>query len=107
MDLDTQAIYDKVAAELMTSPTVRAGKMFGVPCLLNNGKVFAGYYKGTMIFKLKTLAHTEALSLDGAKLFDPSGRGRPMKEWVQVPAEHEDRWLEFGQEALLYSDAST
>jgi hypothetical protein len=76
--------------------------MFGMPCLKYDGKMFAGYYKGAMTFKLTGLAHAEALALPGARLFDPSGRGRPMKEWVEVPADHSDRWPEFGDEALRY-----
>lgn len=28
----------------------------------------------------------------GSELFAPSGKGRPMKEWVVVSAEHEERW---------------
>lgn len=46
--------------------------------------------------------HGEALSLPGAQLFDPSGRSRPMKEWVQVPAAHVARWQTLAQAALRY-----
>ncbi len=46
-----------------------------------------------MVFKLPDAAERErALTLEGAQLFDPSGRGRPMKEWVQVPAAHAGEW---------------
>lgn len=38
-----------------------------------------------MVFKLTGGIHQEALSLDGSQLFDPSGKKRRMKEWVQVP----------------------
>jgi len=37
-----------------------------------------------MVFKLTDKIHADALSLDGSELFDPSGKKRPMKEWVQV-----------------------
>jgi len=54
-----------------------------------------------MVFKLPDADQRDAaLALDGAELFDPSGRGRPFKEWVQVPAAHEDRWPEFAEAAL-------
>ncbi len=104
MSTDPRAIYDGVATEIVASSPATTGKMFGMPCLMNNGKAFAGFAKEAMVFKLTALAHAEALALPGARLFDPSGRGRPMKEWVELPAEHADRWLEFGQEALDYSD---
>lgn len=37
-----------------------------------------------MVFKLPVPQHTDALALSGARLFDPSGRGRPMREWAEV-----------------------
>lgn len=106
MSTDPLDIYDGVAAEIVSSSPATTGKMFGMPCLMNDGKAFVGFFNGDMVFKLTALAHAEALELPGARLFDPSGRGRSMKEWVQIPAEHADRWLEFGQEALDYSGYS-
>jgi len=91
MSTDPRAMYDEVTAELMATSPTTSGKMFGMPCLKNNGKAFAGYYQTAMVFKLTAPEHTEALALPGAQLFDPSGRGRPMKEWVEVPVEHAAR----------------
>ena len=42
----------------------------------------------------------EALALEGAQLFDPSGQGKPFKQWVVVPAAHADRWESFAERAL-------
>ena len=98
---DPQAAFDAVAEEVTaTSPAVR-GAMFGMPCLKQGGKAFAGYFKGGMVFKLSGAAHTRALALAGAHLFDPMG-GRPMKEWVVVPAEHESEWLALTRDAQAY-----
>ena len=102
MSTDPRAEYDAVAAEMTASSSTTTGMMFGMPCLKNNGKAFAGFYEGAMVFKLGTPKHAEALGLSGARLFDPTGRGRPMKEWVEVPFEHVSRWLELAQEALRY-----
>ena len=55
-----------------------------------------------MVFKLPADAHREALSLPGAQLFDPSGKKRPMKEWVQVPAVYQNKWPEFAEKAMKY-----
>ena len=102
MFIDSRTQYDAITAELAAiSPTI-AGKMFGMPCLKCNGKAFAGYYEGAMVFKLGVPRHAEALALSGARLFDPSGRGRPMKEWVEVPAEHVSQWFELARAALAY-----
>ena len=99
--MDPQARYDELADDLAAQHgDVALGKMFGMPCVKRNGKAVAGYYRGDMVFKLPDEAARErALALDGAQLFDPMG-GRPMKEWVQVPAAHADRWPELAELAL-------
>ena len=108
MSSDPRAEYDEVAAEITaTSPAINS-KMFGMPCLKNSiGKAFAGYYQGAMTFKLGAPWHDEALALPGARLFDPSGMERPMKEWVEVPSEHASRWLELAREAFRYVDSAS
>ena len=54
-----------------------------------------------MVFKLPDPdAHARALALDGAHLFDPSGKGQPFKEWVVVPAAHAGEWEAFAHDAL-------
>jgi hypothetical protein len=103
MSLDPRTEYEGVVSEMMASTPTSSGKMFGMPCLKNsNGKAFAGYFEGAMVFKLGGDSHGEALALSGARLFDPSERGRPMKEWVVVPIEHVSRWLEFARDAFDY-----
>lgn len=76
--------------------------MFGMPSVKVNGNAFMGFEKGEMVFKLKGETHTRALAIPGASLFDPSGRGRPMKEWVSVPAAASDLWTDFADAALAY-----
>jgi len=104
MTTDARTIYDEVTTELMATSPTTSGKIFGMPCLKTGGKAFAGYYQSAMVFKLAVPEHTEALALPDAQLFDPSGRGRPMKEWVEVPVEHAARWLDFAWAALRYRD---
>ena len=74
--------------------------MMGMPTLFAGGKGFAGLYGDSMVFKLDGAAHAAALALTGASLFDPSGMGRPMKAWVQVPLDHATQWPEFAGQAL-------
>lgn len=77
-------------------------QMFGKPCFKINGKAFVCFFQNCMVFKLTGTQHEEALSLNGSKLFDPSGKGRPMKEWVQVSFEHKSKWEKFAKAALNY-----
>jgi hypothetical protein len=99
---DPRAVYDAITAELALSAGVTPGQMFGMPCLKAGSKAFAGFYHGDMVFKLGTPTHAEALALADAHLFDPSGRGRPMKEWVVVPAEHASQWAALADVARRY-----
>ena len=93
--------YDKLVSELTRQPGVTAGKMFGMPTLKIGGKAFAGNHDGDMVFKLSGEAHARALAIPGAHLFDPMG-GRPMKEWVVVPAAQSAVWAELADAALEY-----
>jgi hypothetical protein len=104
MSLEPQAEYEAVVSEMTATSPTTSGKMFGMPCLKNaNGKAFAGFFQDAMVFKLGGASHSEALALSGARVFDPSERGRPMKEWVVVPNEHASRWLEFARDAFDYA----
>lgn len=99
-----QAEYEKIIRELAPLGAA-SSKMFGVPCIKHNGKAFAAFHGDAMVFKLPSPQREEALALDGSHLFDPSGAGRPMKEWVEVTAAHSGRWLGLAREALHYLQA--
>ena len=92
--------YDAIAQSLVAGAGATAAKMMGMPILKKDGKAFAGYASGSMTFKLCGPAHGRALEVAGARLFDPSGRGRPMKEWVEVPASAAAEWEGLAKAAL-------
>ncbi|MBK6612433.1 MAG: hypothetical protein IPG29_16775 [Sphingobacteriales bacterium] len=77
-------------------------QMFGKPCFKINGKAFICFFQNEMVFKLAGEKHSEALSLDGSHLFDPSEKKRPMKEWVQIPFDYKDDWGKYAKAALKY-----
>lgn len=78
------------------------GKLFGKPCFKINGKAFICFFNREMVFKLKDDWHKKALDLNGSQLFDPSGKKRPMKEWVQVSFKNHSHWESFSKAALKY-----
>jgi len=78
------------------------GKLFGKLCYKIGGKAFICYFEEEMVFKLSGDMHEHALGLSGSQLFDPSKKKRPMKEWVQVSFKHQEKWLNFAQEAANY-----
>lgn len=80
-------LLDQIAADLAPRGAT-AGAMFGKRALNAHGKAFACLKGDLLAFRLGhgTPAHTEALALAGAELFDPSGKHRPFKDWVAIPA---------------------
>ncbi len=78
------------------------GKMFGHPVYKVKKKAFTCYFHKDMVFKLDPTNLEKALALKGSKLFDPSGKDRPMKEWVQVKYLHKDDWPELSNAAAEY-----
>ena len=102
MQVDARARFEAIVDDLLArSPDLERTQMMGMPSLKRNGKLVAGFTQGAMVFKLTDpAAHARALALDGAHLFDPSGQGRPFKEWVVVPAAHEAQWDALAAAAL-------
>jgi hypothetical protein len=98
--------YEKLSAALAAIEGVTSGQMFGKACLKINGKAFASLHNEKLVFKLTGEHHSAALSLKGAGLWDPSGKGRPMKAWVALPAAESRHFSALAAEALAYVHAS-
>lgn len=82
---------------LADRPDVSRGSLFGMPSLKLGKKAFAGSYDGGLVVKLGDAA--SGLDIDGATAFDPSGKGRPMKGWIVIPASARARWQELAEQA--------
>ena len=93
------SFYHKIASSIEGATE---SQLFGKPCYKIGGKAFCCFFNDDMVFKLTTNDHAAAYSLDGSELFDPSGKNRPMKEWVQVPYDYKENWEEFAQSAAKY-----
>ena len=96
--------YDNIGQKLMASDGISLSRMFGKPCFKSaNKKAFAAFFKGEMVFKLGQ-EEVELLKkkYPGAMNWDPSGKNRPMKDWLQVPATFAGDWEVLAKEALFY-----
>jgi hypothetical protein len=102
--VDGEALFEELCDDLLARyADLERTKMMGMPSLKRNGKLVAGFTASneSMVFKLADPdAHARALALDGAHLFDPSGAGRPFREWVVVPPAHAARWADLAEAAL-------
>jgi hypothetical protein len=87
-----EEFFSKLTEEI---PGVKPGKMFGSLCMKTpNGKSSAMFWHENIVVKLQVESMKEAMSLAGSRLFEPM-EGRPMKEWVQIPFIHKDKWKKF------------
>lgn len=102
--MDARERYDDLADFLVFSrDDVELAQMMGMPCVKRGGKLVAGFSAPLdgMVFKLPDEAvRARALALDGAILFDPSGKGQPFREWVVIPAVLGELWGEFAEHAV-------
>ncbi len=97
-----ETLYHQIADSL---PDGKKSKMFGCPCIkAPNGKAAFIYWpkEDVLVFKLHGEAQQEALSLDGAHVFQPMAERPPMNGWIQIPAHYASRWPEWARASLDY-----
>ncbi len=75
------AAFDRA---LPSSPSVTRRPMFGYASAFVNGNMFAGTFQDSIVVRLGESDRAALLKLKGAAPFEPMGR--PMKEYVVVPA---------------------
>lgn len=93
--------FDHIARRLLPDGA-EPGKMFGARALMFEGKAFACLKRGMFAGKLGAGSdeHAQMLTVDGAELFDPSGGGRPFRDWVALPVAQSDAWPRLARAAL-------
>ena len=77
------------------------GQLFGKPSLKLGKAHFACGFQQCSVVKVGKEAIEEMLpGFEGSLLFDPSGKGRPMKDWLQIPETFKDQWPSLARQAL-------
>lgn len=94
--------YQALVAQHVSTEGVSSGQMFGKACLKVGGKAFMAQHLETVVFKLAGKARETAMKTKGAALWDPSGKGRPMKEWVALPVGEAGSFKSHASSALAY-----
>jgi hypothetical protein len=94
-------MFDTVAATLAPEPGVTRAKMFGSPCLKTGGKVFATFWRDTLVVKLPAARVGVAVASGAGERFDP-GMGRLMKEWVAFAPTSTEEWLALAIESRAF-----
>jgi hypothetical protein len=94
--------YDGVVHELTADPAVVETKMMGMPSLKLESKLFAGSSAESLVVKIGRERVDELVAAGSASQFDPSGRGRPMKDWAVI-APGDGDWVALAEEAKRYA----
>jgi len=94
--------YENIVNYLVENFDASSGQMFGKKCIKIGGKAKVALFKEYLVFKLPKKSLEYALSLEGSSLWDPSGKGRAMKEWVQIPMKHSSKFEDFAKSASGY-----
>lgn len=96
--------YQQIARLMESESGSVSGQMFGKPCLkVPEKKAYAAFFRGEMCFKLPLEeVHSYKQKYSGSQNWDPSGKGRAMKEWLQVPAAYETDWADLARQAFNY-----
>ncbi len=81
-------------------------QMFGKPCLKTGKKAFAAFFNDEMVFKLgREEVNLLKEKYPHSQNWDPSGKNRPMKDWLQIPNDYKEDWADLAKQALDFVDA--
>lgn len=107
--MDVDALFDDIVDDLAPRG-VLPGALFGARSLTFDGTAFACLKGGRLAVKFGagSAAYAEALGLPDGELFDPSGKGRPFKDWVAIAAAQAVQWPHYAEAGLanLTGDAA-
>ena len=99
----SEHIYIEIGQQFANKYRTSVGQMFGKPCLKTEKKAFAAFFKGEMVFKLgQQEINLLKDKYTGSVNWDPSGKKRAMKDWLQVPIDYSDDWVILAKQALDY-----
>jgi hypothetical protein len=99
---ETLAAFEAVLDEISLAGDVERSVWFGTPAAKVDGKVFVCLWRGALVARLGAEeVDLRVLSRDGVR-FDPSGKGRAMKDWLESTAEP-GKWTELALGAIAFT----
>ncbi|HMJ35818.1 MAG TPA: hypothetical protein VK501_18080 [Baekduia sp.] len=99
---ETLAAFGVVLDELAVHAGVERAVWFGAPAAKVEGKIFLAVFDGTLVARVGAEECDDRVLSGHGERFDPSGKGRSMKDWLQTSLEPAD-WPELAQAALAFS----
>jgi hypothetical protein len=97
-----EALVDAFAGQPgVTAPGGSGRRGFGSSALKVNGSIFAMVTRGQLVVKLPRGRVGTLIASGVGGPFD-AGKGTPMKEWLTIVGDDEERWLALAREALEF-----
>jgi TfoX N-terminal domain len=78
-----------------------SARRFGSSALRVDGRIFAMVSRGSLVLKLPPQRVADLIDSGGGHPYD-AGKGRPMKQWVSLDPERQQRWQDLATEALAF-----
>jgi hypothetical protein len=96
------AAFAVVLDEVAVAGDVERAVWFGAPAAKIEGKIFLALWRGALIARIgaEEVDH-RVIAGDGVR-FDPSGKGKAMKDWLESNAEHAE-WTELALSAIAFT----
>ena len=104
MDVDDRfaAVVEALAGRPgVVPPGADGGRGFGSTALTVDGAIFAVPWHGALVLKLPAPRVRHLIEAGLGIPFD-AGKGRPMREWVAIPAGSSSEDLDLAEEALSF-----
>jgi TfoX/Sxy family transcriptional regulator of competence genes len=79
-------LVQRFEAALPIDALAERRKMFGYPACFVNGHFFAGLHEENFVIRLPSAEKQTIPELSIAKIFDPMGSGKGMKDWWIIPS---------------------
>jgi hypothetical protein len=96
------AAFDTLLDELAVHAGIERALWFGAPAAKVEGKMFLAIFDGTLVARAGQEEVDDRVLAGHGERFDPSGKGRALKDWLQTNLEPAD-WPELAQAALAFS----
>jgi hypothetical protein len=99
---ESLAAFAAVLDEIAVAGAVERAVWFGTPAAKVDGKIFMALWRGALVARLGAEeVDLRVLARDGVR-FDPSGKGRAMKDWLESNAEPAE-WTELALCAIAFT----
>lgn len=99
-----ESIFETVSRRLLDAhPADQRGRMLHAPALRTGGACYAFSADGELFVKLPAARVDELVAAGTGQPCDPSGKGRPMKQWVRLSPGTEQAWTAYLVEARNFA----